>query len=182
MRLFIALNLPERAVDNLERSATELKRLATGGNYVPKQNYHLTLHFLGEVAESDVMYVQSAMDEIRNLPAPTLAVLQIAMMRTGDLVYAKIKNSAELITLHDDLGNALENLRFDVEHRAYRPHVTLARKATFALPFSEVTKSVTVFNKPFVANEVVLYASDLGKGAPTYTPLYTVTLPTADEE
>ena len=181
MRLFIALDLPERTADNLERSASQLKQLSIGGRFVAKQNYHLTLHFLGEVAESDVMYVQAAMDEIRNLLAPTLAVLQIAMMRTGDLVYAKIKNAPELITLHEKLGSALENLRFAVEHRAYRPHVTLARKATFSLPFSEVTKNVTVFNAPFCANKVVLYASALGSDGPTYTPLYTITLPTENQ-
>lgn len=181
MRLFIALDLPERTADNLERSASQLKQLSAKGKFVAKQNYHLTLHFLGEVAESDVMYVQAAMDKIRNLPAPTLSVLQIGLMRTGDLVYAKIKNAPELITLHETLGNALENLRFDVEHRAYRPHVTLARKAAFSLPFSEVTKSVTVFNMPFCANKVVLYASVLGSDGPTYTPLYTITLPTENQ-
>ena len=62
MRLFIALDLPERTADNLERSASQLKQLSAKGRFVAKQNYHLTLHFLGEVAESDVMYVQAAMD------------------------------------------------------------------------------------------------------------------------
>ncbi|MBR2986101.1 MAG: hypothetical protein IKC58_05845, partial [Clostridia bacterium] len=70
----------------------------------------------------------------------------------------------------------LENNNFTVEHRAYRPHITLCRKAKFTLPFAEVTKNVDVFNAPFVANKVVLYQSVLSKDGPTYTPLYTVTL------
>lgn len=176
MRIFIALEIPERTKDNLARSANQFRQFATSGNFVATQNYHITLHFLGEVAESDLMYVQNAMDGIKNMPAPVLSLLQFVTLRGSDATASRLKNCPALTELHDQLGERLEANSFTVEHRAYRPHITICRKAKFTLPFAEVTKNVDVFNAPFVANKVVLYQSVLSKDGPTYTPLYTVTL------
>ncbi len=176
MRIFIALEIPQRAKDNLARSAEQFKHFATGGNFVATQNYHITLHFLGEVAESDLIYVQNAMDGIRDMLAPRLSVLQFVTMRGSDAVAGKLKNCPQLTELHDKLGEKLEQNAFTVEHRAYRPHITICRKAKFTLPFTEVTKNVDVFNAPFVGANVVLYQSNLSKEGPTYIPLYTITL------
>ena len=176
MRVFIALQLPQKTKDNLERSSNQFAQLSNGGNFVAKDNFHITLHFIGNVQMSDLIYIQSAMDAIAHLPAPELQLTQFAMMRASDIVCARLRQSARLTELHDVLGEKLENHGFEVEHRAYRPHVTLIRKKSFTLPFSEVTKSVKVYNMPFVADSVVLYESVFGDNGVTYRELYKVTL------
>ncbi len=181
MRVFIALELPNKTKDNLARSAEQMKQFATQGTWVAKENYHVTLHFLGEIAESDLLFVQSAMDEVKEMTAPKIALQQFVMLRGSDVVCAKIRQNGTLTELRDKLGQSLERLGFDVEHRVYRPHVTLVRKHGFTLPFSEVTKSVDVFNKPFDATEVVLYQSVLGKSGPTYHELYRINLPVVED-
>ena len=178
MRVFVALELPQRVKDNLERSSRQFADYANGGNFVPKENMHLTLHFLGNAEPTDLIFVQSAMDAVKDLPAPTLSVTQFAMQRAGDIVWAKMRQSAELTALHDRLGQLLEQTGFEVEHRAYRPHVTLIRKKSFVLPFSEVTKNVQVFNAPFTANRLTLFESVFDHGGVFYRPLYTVELET----
>lgn len=177
MRVFIALNIPDKMRDNLERSASQFKSMATGGNFTRKENYHVTLHFLGNVQPNNLIYIQSAMDAIKNLPAPRLAISQFAVLRASDIVCAKFNKNSALTELHDLLADNLEKMGFTVERRAYRPHVTVIRKYAFNLPFSEVTKCVDVYNKPFDAPEVVLYESVFGDNGVTYNPLYTVTLP-----
>lgn len=180
MRIFIALNLPDKMRDNLERSANQFKDLATGGNFTKKENYHITLHFLGNVQPADLIYVQSAMDFVKNLPAPRLSASQFTLLRASDIVCARFNKNANLTALRDALADKLEQAGFTVERRAYRPHVTMIRKYAFALPFSEVTKNVDVYNKPFDAPEVILYESVFGDDGVTYNPLYKVTLPVED--
>lgn len=170
------MELPQSTKDNLERSSQQFAELSRGGNYVKKDNFHITLHFLGNVAPSDLIYIQSAMDQIAHLPAPELAVTQFAMLAASDVVCAKIRLTEQLSTLRDTLGQKLESSGFVVERRAYRPHVTLIRKKSFYLPFSEVTKSVKVYNMPFVATNVVLYESVFKDDGVTYRELYKVTL------
>lgn len=176
MRVFVALDLPQKTKDNLERSANQFAEYANGGNFVPKENYHLTLHFLGNVAPSDLIYVQSAMDSVKDLPAPELAITQFAMQRASDIVWAKLRQGHDLATLHDKLGEKLEANGFEVEHRAYRPHVTLIRKKSFTLPWAEVTKNVDVYNMPFVATDMVLYESVFESKGVSYRELYKITL------
>ena len=177
MRVFVAIELPDKTKENILRSIEQLKSFAVRGRFVEKSNLHLTLHFLGEVAERDLIFVQSAMDGIRHMPAPQIALHQFVILRGSDVVCAKIRQQDNALTeLHDRLGELLEAHRFDVEHRSYRPHITVARKQAFSLPFSEVTKSVDVYNKPFAATEVVLYQSILSGDAPIYKELYRVSL------
>ena len=176
MRVFVALELPQKTKYNLERSVNQFREHSRGGNFVPKENFHITLHFLGNVQQSDLIYVQSAMDAVKDLPAPELQITQFVMLAASDIVCARLKQNAELVNLHDLLGEKLEANGFEVEHRAYRPHVTLIRKKSFDLPFSEVTKCVDVYNMPFNAANVVLYESVFGDNGVTYRELYTVTL------
>ena len=176
MRVFVALELPQKTKDNLERSSSQFREHSSGGNFVPKENFHITLHFLGNVQPSDLIFVQSAMDAVKHLPAPELQIQQFAMIRASDIVCARLKQNADLVKLHDELGEKLEANGFEVEHRAYRPHVTLIRKKSFDLPFSEVTKCVNVYNMPFVATNVVLYESVFDDNGVTYRELYKVEL------
>lgn len=176
MRIFVALELPQKTKDNLERSAQQMQHFATRGTWVARDNFHVTLHFLGEVAESDLLYAMSAISTVKNMPAMTLALDKFCTWRGSDLVCCKLRKDAALLSLQTKLGEYLEENGFDVEHRAFRPHVTICRKAAFELPFSEVTKSVDVFNAPFCAREVVLYQSLFDKDGVTYKELCRVSL------
>ena len=118
------------------------------------------------------------MDELTQFQAPTLSIQQISTLKGANIVCAKIKCDKNIIELEHYLTDRLEKLDFTVEHRIYNPHITLVRKYSFNMPYSEVGKNIPVFNKPFSGGEIVLYSTEFGpEGAPpTYTPLYTVQL------
>ena len=48
MRLFIAIELPASFKNEVARIQKEVKQLSSGGRFVPKENFHITLHFIGE--------------------------------------------------------------------------------------------------------------------------------------
>ena len=48
MRLFIAIMLPEEAGKKILKFADALKRKGVTGRFVPLENLHLTLAFIGE--------------------------------------------------------------------------------------------------------------------------------------
>ena len=72
-------------------------------------------------------------------------------MRGSDAGCARIKQDGALTAAwHDKLGELLEKNGFDVEHKALPPARYGGAQDTAArCPFSEVTKSVDVFNKAF---------------------------------
>ena len=54
MRTFIAIELEEEVKDALEGAQQQAAELCRKGNYTPKENFHLTLHFLGEIRPEEV--------------------------------------------------------------------------------------------------------------------------------
>ena len=53
MRLFVAAALPESWKDALDRAARALADQGVRGNFTRRENYHLTLVFLGETDRLD---------------------------------------------------------------------------------------------------------------------------------
>ena len=51
MRLFIGILLPRAVQDSVAESARLLEQHCAAGRFVPRENYHLTLAFLGEQPE-----------------------------------------------------------------------------------------------------------------------------------
>lgn len=180
MRLFIALELPQKSKDLLAQSMTQLAPYVKDGNFVPKQNYHVTLHFLGEVEYSKVLYLQSLLDDLKQMKATQLCHTQTVSWRASQVVCAKYKADENLAKVHHKLAQGLERVGFLVEERRFVPHVTLLRKPSFNLPCSEALKNAPVYNMPFVADTVTLFCSERVDGAMVYTPLYSVKLQPKD--
>lgn len=61
MRLFIAIDLPRSFKAEVSRIQKELKQLSCGGRFVPTNNFHITLHFIGE--SRDLQGAVAAMHE-----------------------------------------------------------------------------------------------------------------------
>lgn len=173
MIMCIALPLPSNTASNTARSASQLQYSMTAGSLVSSDNYNICLQHLGEVSSDKLIYLYSVLDGLRTQQL-TLSYSSIVSWRSG--IVAKIKPNAQLAKLHGALADNIEALGMLVERRAYRPHVAIASGAKFQLPFSEVSKTVSVYNMPFVCNRVVLYEVRYNNGMPTYHEVYSVSL------
>ncbi len=177
MRLFLAFKLPLTAATYLEKIQAQLKPFAKEGSFVPSANLHITLKFLGEVYPDKLYALYGILDELKEYTRPAFSIQQVSTLRAADIVCAKLKHDGAAAKIESTLTDMLEKVGFTVERRAYVPHVTLIRRYAFELPFSEVVKNVSVFNKPFCCDEVILYSSTLYKNeAPAYSELYSVKL------
>lgn len=177
MRLFLAFKLPQTAVSYLEKIQAQLKPYTKKGSFVPPNNFHLTLKFLGEVYPDKLYSLYGLLDDVKEYACPTFSIQQISTLRAADIVCAKLKYDEGAAKIEKHMTDMLEKVGFTVEKRAYVPHVTLMRRYAFDLPFSEIVKNITVYNKPFCCDEIKLYSSLLSNGsAPLYSELYSVKL------
>ena len=96
MRTFIAIELEEETKAQLAEVQAEAEKLCRRGNYTPKENFHLTLHFLGEVQEEDLDYLHEAIYETarRNRPF-TMTIDKIGFFPRGNkgILWAGIERS-----------------------------------------------------------------------------------------
>ena len=129
-RLFFALWPDDAARDRLAMHAV---RLATqlAGKPVPPEKIHLTLTFLGEVAEED--RAQGVAAAIRS------ATFEACFDRVGTFRGAKVawagssRPAAAMIELQSALESSLRAAGFDLEERPFRPHMTLVRRISRTL-------------------------------------------------
>lgn len=93
---------------------------------------HLTLHFLGSQPRALV----PALEQALAIPFTPFDLLfgQPAVWRHGSAVLEPLAVPSTLLDLHAALGAALASIGIVPEDRPYRPHVTLGRHATGALP------------------------------------------------
>ena len=93
MRLFVAINLSEEMKNCLTGVQKEWRRARITGNYTPKENFHLTLAFIGEYPAAEK--VADLLSELDFSPF-TLETEGIGTF--GELWWAGLKESDALKT------------------------------------------------------------------------------------
>ena len=127
MRLFIAVLLNEEAKDYLFSAAESLRLQSVSGSFTRRENFHLTLAFLGETERAGD--VKQAMNRVKEAPfSITLEGFGHFARRGGDIYWAGIRESGELIHLQEQLSRRLKEAGFSLEDRPFRPHLTLGRQ------------------------------------------------------
>ena len=129
MRLFIAIELPKSFKAELNRIQRQLKQVSSGGRFVPGENYHITLRFLGE--SDDLAGAVNAMREAcRGMRPFTLHLGKYGFFdKNGSKTsFVEVKGELdELNSLHESLQSGLYDNGFSREAKRFTPHITLGR-------------------------------------------------------
>lgn len=173
MRLFIAIELPKSFKAELARLQKGLKEVSSGGRFVPTDNFHITLHFIGE--SDDLMSAAKAMHEaVRGVRPFTLHLGGLSSFERSDgsTVYTNVLGELnELGVLYDSLESAMAEEGFARERKRFTPHITLARSAAIdelaQSELSALTPSASV-----MVNAITLFESRRENGRMAYYPLH----------
>jgi len=175
IRTFVAIFPPPEVREALFRAAQNL-RAGRDLRLVGQEKIHLTLKFLGDVAEDEIGKVKQALQPIREGHDPfwvyTSNFGAFPSERKARILWAGIEEGSEhLRTVSEDLENLLEPAGFEREHRPYVPHLTLgrARARRTTLDTSEISTPTL----RFTVSGVHLVRSAPGKNGVTYSILAT---------
>jgi RNA 2',3'-cyclic 3'-phosphodiesterase len=131
LRLFIAL-WPAEAVAARIAQWQGAWRWPSRAARTKAERLHLTLHFLGDVPAARLPELADGL-QVPFDPF-TLAFGTAEVWPNGVAVLLPDGLPAALANLHARLGDAVRQLGLPTEHRPYRPHVTVARRAWGAEP------------------------------------------------
>ena len=134
MRLFIALNFSPRFRAALSELTNDLAAQAVFCRATEPDNFHLTLSFIGESERAEDIKALLT-DELG--PAFTVATSRLGRFRRegGDVCWLGLARSSPLNELQAELDARLRAAGFALERRAFRPHLTLLRRAVFPAGF-----------------------------------------------
>ena len=131
VRLFLAINLdPDVRRDVIDATAA-LREVGPSLTWADESRLHLTLKFLGAQPPESVASIADAMHDVaarhRSFAMHVSEVGAFPNFRRARVVWMGIGRDPRLELLHHDVEVACERLGFELEGRAFRPHVTLAR-------------------------------------------------------
>ena len=184
IRTFIAVEISDEVRGQVRRLLDRLTTIEQAVRWVDPNNIHLTLNFLGDVVDRQTpevcQSVANAVAEITPLVLDCIGIGAFPNLARPRTVWAGIEGDTEpLQQLQRTIANAMADLGFPPESRRYKPHLTLGRLKK-GRRVSEEGKAVLHENADLdlgaiQVDEVIVFASELTKEGPIYTPMSRVT-------
>lgn len=158
--------------------AAQLKPRMPGLRWIPAENLHFTLKFLGAVDEASIEIIANALDQVlRPFPRFTINAKGLGVfphLRRARVLWVGLEGSS-LQELASRVETTLEPLGFAYETTAFAPHLTIGRwrqytssPATLAQEL-ERWKGYEFGQSP--VQQVILFQSVLDRHGAVYHPL-----------
>ncbi len=124
LRTFIAVELPERFLPEIEKIESMLDTL--GIKLVEPKQVHITLKFLGDIPEDKVEPVASALSQVncKSFEAKIKGVGVFPKPAYIKVIWLGAEGNFE--ALHSEVERVLSPFKFEKDHQ-FSPHATLAR-------------------------------------------------------
>jgi 2'-5' RNA ligase len=183
MRAFIAIEFPQSVQQQLGNLAQKLRSSGLRGvRWVPPENIHLTLKFLGDIKTETVQQLTHHLPTIvRVHPSFTLNLHGLGVfpgLRHPRVLWVGVQAPAALFDLQRDIESLAQRLGVPPETRPFTPHVTLGRMQTDfgpqdqALLEAQLQVSTSTFHASLPVKQVALFRSDLFPTGARYTLLF----------
>ncbi len=185
MRCFVAIEIHDTLRERLTLLQRELKACGWPMNWARAEHLHLTIKFLGEIDDTRIDDVCSAVrDASRRQAAFSLFTGKLGCFPPrgpARVIWLGVDDpDGALSNLHERVETALEPLGIARESRAFHPHLTLGRTRSRVSPENIrdiLAKHDLQPEQPLRVEEVVVFQSELTPRGPIHTPLAHVRLP-----
>jgi RNA 2',3'-cyclic 3'-phosphodiesterase len=171
VRLFAGIELAAAARTAIEVATASLRTQVPGFRWVPAQNLHLTLVFLGWVEAHDVEPIRGALEAALRPAAPFTA-------RLGGAGRFPDRGKARILWVGFELGaEALSDLADRAREgvadritdtRPFRPHITVARAKQPVRVAASALAAVPSLDRDVGVDAMTLFRSYLGSPHPRY--------------
>lgn len=183
IRAFIAIDLDDRVIEKVYNVIGILKSRITDIRWVKQENLHLTLKFLGNIAESQVEPIAAALRHPLGLFSPcAISAKGLGVFpdfRRPKILWVGLTGN-RLVQLAAEIESALMPLGFTPENRAFTPHLTIGRWREGSRPAKNLHQEIDNLNDfefgACAVRQIVLFQSVLKPEGASYSELRTIQL------
>ena len=160
MRLFVAIELSEDMKKTIGGTLHALKQQGVRGRYVPLQNLHVTLAFIGETDRPDAVR-----EALRGVSFKPFKLALSDMGTFGDLLWVGMKGNQAFSGAAKAVRDALDEAGISFDKKKFSPHITVIRK------MSGNWKKVPAPKGQMMVKKISLMKTTFKDGKPVYTEL-----------
>jgi RNA 2',3'-cyclic 3'-phosphodiesterase len=180
-RSFLAIEFSDSLKQEAQLFVDKIKSQYPNFRFIPPQNWHLTLHFFGSVTYAQIEEMKVELPEFLKDVQP-FSIFFKGMDAFPDHKKARILwlgisgDDVKLLNLKMRIDTALSKMKFEVEKRAFRPHLTVARlKGAFSKTPSNVSSEFKTKTVDLVQH-VTLFESQPSPDGAVYKALHMFSL------
>ncbi len=164
MRLFVAIMLPADFQKALIGTMHDMKARDIRGNYVPAQNLHLTMTFIGELPSSDPVR-----EIMSGIPFEPFHLMLTEPGRFDNTLWIGAKGGQKMKEYNHALRRGLDQAGIAYSDQKFEPHITIIRKASASWP-----KEIGVPKLEMMVKKISLMKSEQKNGKTVYTEVFAV--------
>lgn len=175
MRVFLAIEFTEEIKEYLYKTQQRVKKYSSKGNFANKDNFHLTLRFIGEIKENELNKLKEAIDNTAlNQEDFQLRFNELGQFPRGNkrIIWVGLKPEERLDLLYSHLESQLEKHGYPKEERKFVPHITLGREVFLEKEFKEIESQIMMENMEMNVHKISIMESTRINGQLTYIPIY----------
>ena len=180
IRTFLVLELPKTVRIKLSVHA----ELISGHDnlqqirWLPKENYHLTLAFLGNVEyvliSSLHLKLEQNLSSNKDVPFRFSEITPFPFSGTPKIAAAMLEHSDELMQLQHNTAKCVRDVGIFLEHRRFTPHVTLGRLKSRSRKYMAFHPQQIFLEG--VSEKVVIFQSELSPKGAVYLSMGEISL------
>ncbi|MBO9539505.1 RNA 2',3'-cyclic phosphodiesterase [bacterium] len=176
MRLFTAFEISTAANAELRRVQASLRQVLTGGRLTAPENFHVTLHFFGEVTSEQLGDLDRVLTSaLVGEPPFELALDSLGVFPKhgpARVLWAGLAGDVErLRVLEERMRAALQPLELLRPDGRYSPHITLARDPRAHESVRQLAAGYQVRQVAWRVERLLLFQSVLKPTGATYQVL-----------
>jgi len=170
-RLFLAIELPDETKEQLRRLRIDIP----GARWVPANQLHLTLAFLGDV---DVESMKRLVEKLAGLHCPAFSLCLgefgcFPNRKRPKVAWIGVRPEPLLMSLADRVREVVLSCEIPQEERPFSPHITLARIKQAVGHDCDAFIAQTLEREPALipVQEFILFESRLSSSGALHIPL-----------
>ncbi|HET7626887.1 MAG TPA: RNA 2',3'-cyclic phosphodiesterase [Bacillales bacterium] len=173
---FFAVPVPEPVRSHLHAQSQTLRKHLPYKQWTHRDDYHLTLAFLGAVADNRIETFTHEAAQVAGQSSPfSLAINGIGTFGTRErprVLWAGVREDERLHVLQKGVAEASKAAGYEPDRRPYRPHITLAKKWNGTETIDRNVLPNGFHSAPWTVDAFILYRIDRSN-FPKYFPLRT---------
>lgn len=179
MRVYIAIDFEDYVKNYLDKITSSIKSHCIEGSFTEKNNFHLTIRFIGEADEVQIGKIKEVIDRAVLKVSPfelLLSNLGIFKRKKTNILWLGIAENPVLTQLSKELSTLLNQGKIPFYDKGFMPHITLGRRVSFPTDSIELNNLIEFERITIPVKAISLMASKEENGKLNGVPIYEVKL------
>lgn len=179
MRVYIAIDFEDNIKNYFDRITSYMKIHCIEGSFTRKNNFHLTIRFIGEVDAIQITKIKEVIDMAALKVSPfelLVSNLGIFKRKKTNILWLGIEENAAISELHKELSNLLKEFKIPFYDKLFMPHITLGRRVLFHEAPEDLNSLIQFERISIPVTAISLMESKEQDGKLNGVPIYRVNL------